>query len=320
MKARTFHLLALISLSALLVSAQQSRIAGPVSGYLFDGSAHGLRPILGIPGASLIGDPIRFGFDLASASVAPRQDSTFVAAGDGTFHLFRIDGGAVSEVTVAGLSAVPDRVVFSPAGTAAALYTGGSVAIVTGLPASPSITGTLDVSALGTPDSLALSDDGAILLAAAGTSVELYGNFNDFGKLTDVAGPAMVAFAPGGHDAAIGDLAGAGIVLYHDLTGSGDSSILAAPDDTLTGSTGLTFSTDGKGLLLANSPAQSVIAFDLAAGNRSSIPCSCSPTGIARMGNLFRLNELGRDPVWLLDSQAAQPRTLFVPALAAASE
>jgi hypothetical protein len=32
------------------------------------------------------------------------------------------------------------------------------------------------------------------------------------------------------------------------------------------------------------------------------------------MGGLFRLNELGTEPLWLLDPSQAEPKLVFVPA------
>jgi hypothetical protein len=32
------------------------------------------------------------------------------------------------------------------------------------------------------------------------------------------------------------------------------------------------------------------------------------------MGNVYRLNELGREPLWILDADAKDPRIVFVPA------
>ena len=87
MSARIICAVFLICLPGL-VAAQTSQISGPVTGYTFDAAARGLRPILGIPGASLLGDPLNFGFEVASVAVAPHQDAAFVTAGDQTFHLF----------------------------------------------------------------------------------------------------------------------------------------------------------------------------------------------------------------------------------------
>ena len=338
MTARIFRIAVLAALPGAFLFAQQGKISGPVSGYVFDASAHVLRSILGIPGAALFGSPVDFGMSVTAVSVAPRGDTAFVTASDGTFHLFQIAAGAASEINVDGLSGAPDTVVFSPAGSAAALYTGGAVQVITGLPASPSVAGQVDLSALVNGGShrrqfvtealaprprkdlqtvsapaLALSDDGKFLLAAVNQSVELFGNFSDSGKLASLAGPAKVAFAPGSHDAAIGDFSGAGIVLYQDLGGAQTSRVLAASDDAIGAATDIAYSADGKQLLLSSASGQSVIAFDLAGGGRQTVSCNCSPSGLSRLGDLFRLNDLGHDPLWLLDASA--PRILFVPAV-----
>lgn len=312
MRARILCLLSVISVSLAL--AQQSRIAGPVSGYVFDDSARGLRPILGMPGASLLGDPLSFGLEVSSAAVAPRQDAAFVTAADGSFHLFRIQSAAPTELIVNGLSGAPEQVVFSPAGTAAALQVNGSIQIISGLPDSPAIAATVDASPYSGPNALAVSDDGAALLLASGNSVELFGGAADLGKLTDTAGLALVAFAPGGHDAAIADRAGAGLVLYRGLTGAMVSQPVAPSDQTIQSASALAFSTDGQRLLLANSPGQSVTTFDLSAGARSTVSCDCSPSALARTGDLFRLNEIGSGPIWLLDARTATASLTFVPA------
>jgi len=315
MTLRILRALALTSLAGVLLQAQQSRVEGPISGYVFDSSARGLRPILGVPGASLFGSSLDFGFAISSAYAAPRQDAAFVVASDGSLHVFALNSGTATERNVANLANSPRRVLFSPSGTSAAIYARGSVQVVTGLPNSPAVSGELNLPVGTAVDSLAISDDGSVLLVSANQAVRLYGSFNDLGKLMDTAGPAMLAFASGGHDAAIADAAGAGVVLFHDLTGAGIRQVLAATDDTIRASSDLAFSADGKSLLLASSTAQSVTSFDLAVGARNTIACTCSPTTLTRMGNLFRLNELGKDPVWLLDPLASSPRIVFVPAL-----
>ncbi len=309
----------LLFLAVAGCAGQSSRISGPISGYVFDGSSRALRPLLGIPGASTIGDPMDFGLDVTSVYVAPRQDAALVAAADGTLHLFQIQSGSATESVLNGLTGVPERVVFGPSGGAAALYRAGSIEIISGLPDSPMISGNLDASAAGTPDSLAVSDDGTLLLLASGTSVVLFSSGGNLGKLTDVAGPAAVTFAPGSHDAAVADPMGAGIVWFHDLAGASTSQVVAAPDDTIQSASAVAFSADGQGLLLASPAGQSVTIFDLAGGARTAIPCTCAPTALARVGSLFRLNEFGGDPLWLLDPGASPARIVFVPALAPAN-
>src|ERR1041385_552780 len=121
MRKGTFFLIA--GLTALAY-AQQGQVAGPVTGYVFDPDAHGVRPVLGIPGASVFGDPLQFGFDVAFATIAPTADSALAVAGDGSIHLVRL-GGTPGEVPLNGASVKPERVVYSPSGTSVALIAAG---------------------------------------------------------------------------------------------------------------------------------------------------------------------------------------------------
>jgi sugar lactone lactonase YvrE len=99
-------------------------------------------------------------------------------------------------------------------------------------------------------------------------------------------------------------------VLFRDLTGASERRVLtgtAAP-------TGLAFSPDGRKLFVASASARSVAAYDLGSGERTTIACDCQPGALAAMGNVFRLNDLGVDPLWLLDAGGAEHRIVFVPA------
>jgi WD40 repeat protein len=326
MTTNTSWILISVCAGAASLYGQQGSISGPSSGFVFDSSARVLRQIHGIPGASIIGEPVDFGFSLAAAYVAPRLDSALVMADDGTLHLFRLTGstgGVPAEYHLEGLSTSAARVVFSPAGTAAALETAGRVQIVKGLPDAAVIAATLTLPSvrsasalaasprprLSRAGSLAISDDGAYLLFVAGGSVQLMGTAGDGYKLMDAGAGALVAFSAGGHDAAIA-WGGAGLVLFRDLTGASERRELtgtAAP-------TGLAFSPDGRKLFVASASARSVAGYDLGSGDRATIACDCKPGALVAMGNLFRLNEPGVDPLWLLDAGAAEPRIVFVPA------
>jgi hypothetical protein len=123
---------------------------------------------------------------------------------------------------------------------------------------------------------------------------------------------SLVAFAAGGHDVAVMDSVG-GLTLIRDASGAAGQQVLASPDATLAGPIGLAFSRDEKTLYLASATAQAVVAFNLAAGSRSTIGCACTPAALIPMGNVFRLNEVSPSPLWLLDTGSSLPRTVFVP-------
>src|ERR1017187_3333164 len=132
-------------LAASALPAQQGRLSGPVAGFVFDNSGRVLRPIQGLPGAALLGDPLSFGLDVAAAYIAPHQDSAIVVGADQSLHLFLLNGGAPTEVSLGGIAGTPERVVFSPSGAAVALISAGSARVLTGLPNAPMLAGSVKV-------------------------------------------------------------------------------------------------------------------------------------------------------------------------------
>jgi DNA-binding beta-propeller fold protein YncE len=321
-KRMVFESLVLLAVAASPVFAQ-SGVAGPISGYVFDRSASVLRPILGIPGASLLGAGLDAGSQLTAAYVAPGQNWVLAATADGPVFL-RLTGGAISRIPVNGVTASPERVAFSPSGTAVALYAAGRIQVVEGLPDAPRVTGALatGVSARSSQESaaarsrrgvgsFAVSDDGLYVLYADGGSIRLWGAGGENFTVIEADSNAIVAFAPGGHKAAVADPTG-GVQLLGDVAGAGSRRSLAAA--SMAYPVGLAFSADGGKLFLADAGARQVTAYDLAAGAQTVTSCDCVPAGLFAMGGLFRLNDAGAAPLWLLDARSGDPRIVFVPA------
>ena len=330
MTTRLFRMFGLALAAGSVLAAQQGSLAGPVAGFVYDSPGRALRPIQGVPGASLIGDPINLGLDLTAAYVSPRQDSAFVVSADGLLHFFRLASTGPVETSLGGISFIPQRVVFSPSGTAAALLTLGKAQVFQGLPGAPALAGAITLPATGglqpasatasrsrqrtpTAADFAISDDGVYLLSVSGGSVRLLSVNGQNRSLIPAAAGALVAFAPGGHDAAVLDPA-AGLLFIRDAAGAAGVQTIAQPDDSLASAVGIGFSQDGAKLYVASAAAHGVVIFDLVAGSRSTIACDCTPATLAPMGSLFRLNEFGSGPLWLLDAGAAPPRIVFVPA------
>jgi len=298
-------------LAACSLYGQLGKIAGPSAGFVFDPSAHALRRIQGIPGAALVGAPVDFGFAVSAAYVAPRLDSVFVLAGAGRAHLFRLTADAPAERAVDSLAA-PLRVVFSPSGTAAALYSPGSVQVIKGLPDAPVVAATMSLRGnprprRPLPDTLAISDDAAYLLYAAGGPIELIGVAGDSRQVIDGAAGSLAAFAPGSHDAAV--IHSGKLTLFQDIAGAAyERSFpgIAAPS-------ALAFSPDAQKLFVASATGRTVTTIQVATGGRSALACDCAPSALIPMGSVFRLNELGAEPLWLLDT-ASERGLVFVPA------
>jgi hypothetical protein len=305
---------------------QQGRVAGPLAGIVFDPATRTLRPVLGIPGAAVIGGAFDLGgLDLRSGWASPRLDSAIAVAADGTVHVFRLASGTTAERPANGITVVPEAVEYSPSGKAAALVANGKVQVLAGLPDAPEAGVVLDLG--GTAEtrnrvsrrahgSVAVSDDGSMVLYVQGNSVRLFEPGGAGRNVTDAAPGALIAFAPGSRDAAMASRDD-GMVVFRDIAGAAERVVEAAlgADET---PAGVAFSADARTLFVAISKPGSVTALDLASGVRTTALCNCTPTELAPMGNTFRLNTPGTGPLWLLDAAAEKPRIVFVPALAAA--
>jgi hypothetical protein len=307
-----------------LVWAQAGSVAGPSAGYVFDQGSQVLRQVRGIPGAALLSDAIDTGMSLTAATVAPRGDTAIGIAADGSVHLLRLNGGAGTERALANLMASPAGVVFSPSGTAAALYRPGSVQVLKGLPDAPAVGITVALpstammrsvattdrltspGARSAQETIAISDDAAYLLLGRAEEVDLVTVAGGVGKLMDAPAGALVAFAAGGHDAAIAS--GGTVRVYQDVAGAATRRDFPGAG----GSVGLAFTADGGRVLVAG--LRSVALLDRVSGDSKSVALDFRPTSLSAMSGLFRLNDAGAWPMWLLDGTAAEPKLYFVPA------
>jgi glucose/arabinose dehydrogenase len=143
-----------------------------------------------------------------------------------------------------------------------------------------------------------VSDDGANLLVAAGNGVQLFASGNS--RQISATRATALAFAPGTQDAV---LAGTAVTLVKD----GQQQTLADADSS---QSAVGAALAGDKLYVANS--KGVTAFDLPTGSQNAIPCACTATSLAVMGTVYRLNEAGDAPLWLLDP--ATGKIVFVPA------
>lgn len=313
----------LACLPALAIHGQPTQVSSPVVGYVFDGAA--LRVIAGVPGGATLGGAIDLGLAASAVAVSPQLDSAVVTANDGSLHLFRLGGSSATEVWWNGLPSAPARAVYSPSGKAAAVYASGRVQVFTGLPTAPLLAFAVELGlskaepgrkpASAAPEAMALSDDAAWLLVASDGRLRLLGASASSSWLLDGVRDVSVAFASGSHTAAVLSGAGPWLDVYPDVSAGSWQQRIAAPG--LAAPAGLAFSADGKLVLAAARSGKSVTIFNLAAaGAATTLVCNCAPTGVARMGSLFRLTDAGSGPVWLVDAAANPPRIVFVPARA----
>jgi hypothetical protein len=314
------RLTCLIAVAGSVVFAQPGNVAGPSTGYVLDSAAQTLRQVRGIAGAATMGDPIDLGMPIIDAAISPRGDAAIVTAvADDSMHLFRLANGTATEITSIKLGA-SGVAVFSPTGAAAALYRPDGVQVLRGLPDAPEVAFTAPIkAALARPvmgamptrviamGRIAVSDDATVLLHSSQGSVEVVTAAGSR-KLASAPGSAPIAFAPRSHDAAV--VSGGKLSVFQDVTGAATRQDF--PNASAIAAVG--FSADGAKVAMAGQRAVTVL--DRTSGSTHETSCDCTIGTMTGMGTMFRLNEPGDGPVWLLDPADTEPRLVFVPAIA----
>ncbi len=296
------------------------RIGGPVVGFVLD-KAEGVRPILGIPGAATLGQPVLPAAGFASIVLSPQRDYA-LALTEGEQRLALLRNLSASPAA-ARLDVPPgaSRIVLSPAGDAAALYYRDArrVVVLTGLPDSPSVAWSLDLPDLGAGlAALVVSDGGsAILVATAGepSSILLFAADVEYRPLRLVAGSPSLAFLSNSLDAVVGDGASNLVFVVRDVKGAAEFTQIGGQAEGVSRPVAVAAAAGNRRVLVANSEPGGVVSLGLAGEEPLAIPCSCTPTILERLagGAAFRLSDAGEGPVWLLDVESSPPRTVFVP-------
>jgi hypothetical protein len=305
-----------LALCALLLAGtaaaqmNSSTITEPVLGLVFDAQAQTIRPLMGIPAASRLAGSLDTGTPLHGVVISSER-AYALGLEDGT--------GAAVLVSQSGrqaLSGVRDgalRTAVSPRGTAAAVYFGdsGKALILTGLPDAPQAG--REVTLDGTPSALAVSDDGTVLAAVVNLNAN---EATVFSYTPDGAGQAVLRdrrfssleFIPGG--ATILMATDSAVYQYQGIQGL---TLLTDQRDGVANVVGAAASGDGARVFIAMQSGQ-VAVRNLAAGTQTLLSCNCEPAGIWRLRGkaVFRLNELGAGPIWVVDGDASAPRITFV--------
>jgi hypothetical protein len=169
----------------------------------------------------------------------------------------------------------------------------------------------------------AISDNGRFLVAAFETDSENStvlrvhdadtGSWKDLGPAARVA---AIAFAPNGNDIAVAADSPSAISVIRDISGTAEWRLVAGEAEGVTSPTSIRFSRDGALWIAAGS---GVVLVQLSDNTRTELRCACKPTSLTELesGSTFRLNELSRDPVWVLQESAEGPKLLFIPPLIA---
>ena len=305
------------------LDAQPSALGGPSLGVVFDTRGQALRPILGIPGAALFGDPLTQASPLSSATVSMRQNIAVV--NDGAWKAVPLSSSGVSNTVVLpnGI-ATNAKVAVSETGASAAFYdsANNALTVVTGIPASLAW-GLAGLDSLPGPITrFAVADDGSLLLASSipggGEALFWIGQDGSTRQLATLQHTSAILLWNSGASALVTDR-GANQIWTIQNPGSNAAITLAASDaDGVSGPAGAALSADGKQLWIANTGNRNLLGIDLATRASVTLDCGFDLTALLPMadGTSFRLNHLGKGPLWLLDTApGAGPRIVFIPAI-----
>jgi hypothetical protein len=291
---------------------------GPQLGYFWNSGDQTLRPILGIPGASQIGQSVVPAGTYATAAASSASEMALLQEPDGSLDALKLPSGQPIHLTAATPAGV--RIRFSPDGKSALVFLPGSASLtlVTGLTSTPTL------AALAAPfpvTEAALSNAASIAVATAsssGVSLQIVSSSGTATPIASVGALAGLAFA--GADLVAADSAASSLLLVHNaattpaVSSISTSGLLQAP-------LALGVSPDARWALVANSAEPSLIAVDLTAQTAPQrILCACSPAVVAPISGsgAFRVTGPTGGPLWgveLTTATAPAPRAFFIPSL-----
>jgi hypothetical protein len=302
-----------------LTGAAWAQVQGPVMGYLPDSGT--LRTMSGIPAAGSVGSAIIPSGVFSHIEVSPSQTQALaVAAGSGAVMLYSIASG--TSVAVQGVASAPDRIIFSPSGTAAGLWFSNTrhFQLLNSVSATPAIND-IDFSFTESdPTSLAVSDDGKWMVGAWPFSAYAVGP-SGYAIVLPVGGAAeAVCFFHGRDDVAA--ITSSQATLITDIAGAVTPNVIWSkpndppPADAATAppveiAVALATSVDNRYLSVAGNLG-ALSTFDLTAGTSVGVNCACAPASLYGMGGaLFRLTSLTDGVVKVFD--ASSNEVWFVP-------
>src|SRR5436190_9042251 len=298
-------------------------IGGYTLGFVFDGRSSGLRPLVGIPGAAVLGAKLETGVAIRQAYLSPRQNYAVALTENGTV-LVSMSSTAAPAIAPLGLDASAEGVVaLSPDGSAGAFYnvSDAVIRIVTGLPAAPNVVRSVPVAAIsGAIRLLAISNDAAQLVAAVDTTgantltqIDADGNGRTLANSTHIS---ALQFIGDSKDVLVADDADDTISVVQDVSASAVWRPLAGAGEGVAGPVSVDVSLDGKLVIVANGRARNIFVFDPNGSQRATYACPCTPAELGRLnGNsVFLLTDVsGTGPLWIFDGDSATPRVVFVP-------
>jgi hypothetical protein len=308
----------LLIVAASYATAQS--ISGPTLGFVTDEQGSTIRPLQGILGAAVPGQPVAFSEGITRATISPQQDYALaITAATSQPVILHLDSVDPTPAALPGGRSNPALIAISPTGAAAALYERESrlLQLVSGLPSTPQIAYEFDASALdGDVRDVAVSDDASLALINVGSEHRTLWIVSANGSVLPVGAtePSQMTFVARRPDALIADDATQEVFLLQGL----DRNPVRLPG-TVMREGGRPFSavgasTDGRLIFVAQHDSSEISVVDLQTQATTIVPCHCKPTVFFPLKgtSVFRLNGLSNGPITVLDASST-PRTLIIP-------
>ena len=325
---RSFLLLLAI-MGATLVAGTD--LEAPVTGYVKDWRNGTLRPINGLPGASLLGAPAPLPFVINELRVCAKGD--FALASESATSrrgsrrsqpVWLIQALHASNLSAARLPGIlADQIALNESCTGALLYSENSRSLrfVTGLPNQPQVFQQVALSQLaGSVSALALSSDGKKALVgmsggSAGGGVYLVDADSSVPvQIAQAAEPASLALFNADMDVSVADAATGEVFAVRSFATSRVRQSLLRPSDGLQRPVAVQVIGDSV-LFAADAGARVLFQLDLSSGSIvNQFPLSVAPTRLERLSLLgvFALSDAGQSTLLLLDTMQ-EPKVMFVP-------
>ena len=301
-----------------------SQIRGPQLGYVFDKGSGILKPILGVPGASRLGDPLDLAVNLTLAEVSPKQDYALaVTQGEGGKLVLIRFGEAdqpSSVLTIESAGPGASHITLSSEGKSAAVLfpESQSLKILSGLPEAPLLAGEVDLRLAGLPEALALDDEGKLVILAVsenqGSRISVYSRETGLQSLGILGKVSALKFSAD-RNVLVADRESHEVSLIHDVLGGAQRIRLAAREDGIHDPVAVAFSKDQRRVFVANAGSGSVASLSLEGEPVALTFCDCTPTALGKLDGdgVFRLTELSEKPLLMFEAGAIENRVLFVP-------
>ena len=306
-------LVLLVGLVAAHSHAQTSSITGPVLGFVPETSSSSVRPILGIPDASLLGEPLGFGSEIKMVAISPKQDYGVAIRKEDAQFVFIPFRDNLEMMPIFGTATADSLIAISPTGSAVAELNSDSrrVRFMAG-------SAEFDVSMVpGRITQLAISDDAAVALlrstAEDGDSLWVADASNAPRQIA-LDRPGAFAFFPKRRDVAAIEESNKSVVVIRNVDAEATRIPLFAANETIAAVSSIATSDDARRVFVADSDTGIIAVVDTETGMASYVSCSCRPTGLFRLKgtSVFRLDDPSQEAIWILDA-TGEPRTILIP-------